>query len=385
MYQSLQACRAAAAIMVVLFHLGGTFAQRKYFGYDGFDHLFGWGDSGVEFFFVLSGFLITSAHWKDLGQPAKLPHYAMKRALRIFPTYWIVCALVCGAAMLVPSLRQALPSDPVVFLKALALLPQDPDVVVGTGSPILFVAWSLHYELFFYAVMAAFILNRTLGLLIVAALMVVRLDCQFGAACSFPLTFFANNLLVLFGFGVAAALLMRSGRRLRHPLGVAVLAGIAFIGFGVFEQVVGRDTIGWLDRRLVYGTAAAVLICGLVQAERSGALVLRQRWVGLLGDSSYALYLLHIPIISVLCKVYAKWGAANPVVLAFLFASVVLACIGISALFYVLIERRILSTFGLGARDPARPGQAPRAARGSSKPSDAPHSVIGNAPNSGLN
>jgi len=32
MYNSIQACRAVAALLVVLFHIGGVFAKEKYFG-----------------------------------------------------------------------------------------------------------------------------------------------------------------------------------------------------------------------------------------------------------------------------------------------------------------------------------------------------------------
>ncbi|MEP7101383.1 MAG: acyltransferase family protein, partial [Burkholderiales bacterium] len=75
MYRSLQVCRAIAALLVVLFHLGGTFAQDKYFGFKAIDSVFAWGDAGVDFFFVLSGFLIATVHYKDFGRPEALPRY----------------------------------------------------------------------------------------------------------------------------------------------------------------------------------------------------------------------------------------------------------------------------------------------------------------------
>jgi len=352
MYASLQACRAAAALMVVLFHLGGSFAQARYFGYAGPDSLFAWGDAGVDFFFVLSGFLITTVHRDDFGHTRALPRYLFKRAVRIYPTYWLVCAAVCLAALVVPSLREALPSEPLVYAKALALLPQDPELVGGIGSPILFVAWSLQYELMFYAVIAAFIAGRGLGVLVVATLLTVGLGCQLGSSCAFPASFVANNMSFLFALGVGAAGVAGSRWRMPKPALVAALAACAFLAFGVLELQIGRDALP-LDRRLGYGVIASVLIVALVQAEDAGAPVLRQRWLALLGDSSYALYLLHIPVISVLCKLFARAGVSGPFALSAVFVLIVLACVGASVLFHVAIERPLLARLRWRARKPA--------------------------------
>ena len=342
MYQSLQACRAAAALLVVLFHLGGTFAQDKYFGFKAIDSVFAWGDAGVDFFFVLSGFLITTVHRKDFGRPQALPGYLFKRTLRIYPTYWLICLAVCASALAVPALRQALPSDPWVFAKALALIPQDPDVVGALGSPILFVAWSLQYEMMFYAVIAVVIAHRGLGLALAAALLLLNLRCQLGSACGFPASFVASDMVFLFAMGVAAAFAVRSRLPLQRPLAVAAVAGAAFVGFGAFEVWVGRDTLPF-DRRLVFGALASVLIVALARAEATGALVVRQRWPARLGDASYALYLMHIPIISVLCKLAAHLHLSNRWLLVGVFVGIALACVLASVLFYELIERRVLA------------------------------------------
>ena len=343
MFRSLQACRAVAACLVVLFHLGGTFAQDRYFGFKAIDGPFAWGDSGVEFFFVLSGFLITFVHRGDFGRPQALGGYLVKRLLRIYPTYWLVCAAVCAAAWFAPGLRGALPDSLGVFVKALALLPQDPSVVGGTGAPILFVAWSLQYEVLFYALIAIVILSRSAGLVAAAALVALNLSCHVGASCGWPLSFFSDNLILMFGMGVACAYLVRSPLRLPHPGATALVAAIAFVVFGLVEVSHGRELFG-VDRRLVYGTLAALMLLGLTQAEDAGRLAwLGQRWIRHLGDASYALYLLHIPVISVACKLILKLGVSNHLALTVLYALVFLTCVGVSVLFHAGVERPLLA------------------------------------------
>ena len=143
MYGTLQSCRAFAAVLVVLFHLGGTIALPKYFGIDGFAAPFAFGHAGVDLFFVLSGYIIVTVHWQDFGKPDRLIGYLKKRAARIYPVYWLVFIAVYAAAQAMPSLRGAMPADMSTLAKSLFLLPQDPEVVGGTGAPVLIVAWSL--------------------------------------------------------------------------------------------------------------------------------------------------------------------------------------------------------------------------------------------------
>jgi peptidoglycan/LPS O-acetylase OafA/YrhL len=98
-----------------------------------------------------------------------------------------------------------------------------------------------------------------------------------------------------------------------------------------------------IDRRLVYGVLGSVIVLALAQAEDAGRLPwLGRRWIARLGDSSYSLYLLHIPIISLLCKGILKLGVTNPIALVAMFFLVVLACVGASVLFYMAIERPML-------------------------------------------
>lgn len=227
MYISLQACRAAAALLVVLYHLGATVALDKYFGIQYFAIPFSFGDAGVEFFFVLSGFIITHVHYADLAKPSRALEYIRKRLVRIYPIYWFVFLAVYFSALLVPSLRETMPSDPLLIFKALSLMPLDPDVVGGTGAPVIIVAWSLQYEMAFYFLVLMAILSRSLA---VAALVVIVSAAIFGK--SFPWLFIGSLHVSYFFLGVGVALLCRSGNVLMPPAGTAAVGITAFIAFG---------------------------------------------------------------------------------------------------------------------------------------------------------
>lgn len=72
--RSLQAGRAVAALMVVLFHIDSTFRSGEYWDRAIFgDWLVPAGGAGVCFFFALSGFIILHAHRSDIGRSGRLP------------------------------------------------------------------------------------------------------------------------------------------------------------------------------------------------------------------------------------------------------------------------------------------------------------------------
>ena len=63
-----QIARGVAALTVVLYHATRGLSLPQYLGYIPFDNSLGFGHAGVDFFFVLSGFIIMYAHTADIGK-----------------------------------------------------------------------------------------------------------------------------------------------------------------------------------------------------------------------------------------------------------------------------------------------------------------------------
>lgn len=362
MFQSLQICRALAALMVVLFHAGGNLARESYFGAAaagleaGFWAL---GDAGVAFFFVLSGFIIAHVHGADLGQPQRVGSYLRRRALRIYPSYWIVYVAVCLAALNVPSLRSALPDDLDVLLFGLTLLPMDPAVVGGTGAPVLFVAWSLQYELLFYLAFAVAIVDPRAFILLLLGWVAFFWQQSGVAHSGHPADFLGNPLISLFLMGMLAATWARRGVLQRHADSLALCGGLVFLLLcGLATQLRQDYDKPLFD--LAFGLSSACLILGVVQWERRQPRRESKAWLAL-GEASYVLYLVHVPVISLCSKLGAAHlpkttgGAVTALALA-VGASVVGAVI-----FHRLIERPLLRRLSR-RREPAAAQAGPRRA-----------------------
>jgi peptidoglycan/LPS O-acetylase OafA/YrhL len=75
----LQIGRGFAALFVVLFHLNNSvWGIGKYFR-DPFSQALGFGNAGVQFFFVLSGFIIYLVHADDIGVPEQFRRLVFKK------------------------------------------------------------------------------------------------------------------------------------------------------------------------------------------------------------------------------------------------------------------------------------------------------------------
>ena len=68
--ESIQVARGLAALAVVFYHASLLFTQKA--GLNIFSGIGKYGYMGVPFFFVLSGFIIGFAHYKDIGKKEKL-------------------------------------------------------------------------------------------------------------------------------------------------------------------------------------------------------------------------------------------------------------------------------------------------------------------------
>lgn len=342
----------------MLFHTAGTIALPKYFGLDVFEKLFRFGGSaGVEFFFVLSGFIIVNAHQCDFDQPGRLKAYVLRRLFRIYPTYWLVFALIIAVSLVTHIGRDGMPSGAGVWLQSLLLWPQDPAVVGGTGAPVVVVAWSLQYEMIFYAAIALCIAGTrwaAAGASLVAALYAL---CH-AAGMAWPLAFLSVPMLLLFVLGGCAAWINRR-LRLAQPMrwvafwaalwAVYVATQVAAAWAGPAAPVPSPYTLG-------HGLVCAGLIVALVQAEGRGALR-PPSITDMAGGASYGLYLIHFPIVSLGCKLVLSIGLSGLVggVVAMLVVGI--ASVGSALVLHLLFEKPALRWLHARFLVPAHPNR----------------------------
>ncbi len=362
-FKTLQVGRGLAAVLVVLVHLSGALSV-KFYGHT-FSDAFAFGHAGVEYFFVISGFIIAYLHWQDIDRydnrgsvRSRFSSFLRKRFVRIYPVYWLVCLLVLPIYFLGPRFIAFHGSWMWSLLDDLTLLPT-------AHLPDLSVAWTLKHEILFYGCFALMILNRRLGILVATIALLgsiyVMVDASVSPARYFsadvlthenrrllvqtvPFLFFNPlHLLFLYGAGVAWAV-----RRwtIPFPTLLAVLGTVIFFGAGAYESWFGGAQYE-IVRSQVFGLGAAIGMAGFIEWERSRFLAVPQFWC-LLGDASYSLYLIHFALLSGLLRLTITASnrlAAHHVALPEALAFWVLFCIAIGAgiLFHIYVEKPLLS------------------------------------------
>ncbi len=331
---SLQVLRGFAAAAVVLYHTHLILAKPEYGSVQVFGYLAAKGWLGVNFFFVLSGFIIFYAHSRDLGAPARVPAYLWRRFSRVYPIYWLMLTAYILAAFVGighPDFRVTAAD----FLSSYLLMP-----LVAEPSLPLQVAWTLFFEIGFYALFVLAILHRSLGLVVAlswpGAILVNGL--VLGGTAFNPL----NMWNIYFVIGAVVFLLFRRvDARLGWPL---LAAGIALlVVIGAAGRIDDRIALASAQpaRLLLLAAPFALILLGATVMERGRA------WrppgvLMLLGDASYSVYLVHSPTISVLAQITHKLapGVVPP---ALLFVLVALASVMAGVVVHLLLERPLLA------------------------------------------
>lgn len=97
--------RAAACLTVLFHHLAQRMSWDESLGFmEPFRGFVRFGTFGVAMFFVLSGFLLARPFWQALDSGAPMPSlrtYAMRRAARILPGFWLALAVSFAVSIVV--------------------------------------------------------------------------------------------------------------------------------------------------------------------------------------------------------------------------------------------------------------------------------------------
>ncbi|HET6804997.1 MAG TPA: acyltransferase [Frateuria sp.] len=340
---TIQAGRAVAALLVVLFHLSMIFPE--YWGHDPAHGIFTFGHSGVQFFFVLSGFIIFYIHRPDIGAPGRVWNYLTKRFIRIYPVYWVVLAAVLPVLLLVPAFGHGAQRQWSVILASFTLLrvdalqPSTWYTATEIKQAIVPVSWTLFHEVLFYLMFAIAIRNRISGAIALGLWFVTSLTMLAFSGAAYPVKFLLSPLHLLFAMGLATCWFVQE-HKVRLPAVWAIAGVLLYLAVGTTDED-GPDWTTSNAYSLLYGVSSAMAIAGLASLEQQGRIA-AGRLLQLLGDASYSIYLIHFTMFSAMAKVFQRLGVLHVMPPAAWYAALfVIACVG-GTLLHLMVEKPLL-------------------------------------------
>lgn len=348
MIRNLQALRAVAAYMVVLYHFLALQVAQIYPS----ARFLSFGAAGVDIFFVISGFIMAVTTMKRDTTPSE---FFLHRIARIVPVYWVVTFLLFSIALCGFKPVGIMHVEWDWLAKSLVFIPFERD---GHVTPIISVGWTLNYEMFFYVLFAAALfvkraLPRTLLLcLAISALVTAPLySSQFGLLGEF----YTTPIILEFAYGCALGYIFMRFQETKTgssaPFYAMILLGFLII---VVAQIMREgpepELIGF-TRPFVWGIAGLLIVTGTVFLERSNQIVPFD-WLVELGNASYSIYLIHALLLHAAEKIAERFFSMGT---AFLATNFLIAVIG-SAVGGLLLYRfvELPANLWLRARFPLR-------------------------------
>lgn len=350
-YKNLNSLRFIAAALVIIHH------TEQYRWFNGLHNYFAnptivlFGKLGVDIFFVLSGFLITSllVIEKDRFQRIDIKKFYIRRILRIWPLYFLVAILAFTVWPHVPALHISQMPNPYDHLwqNVLLILFFLPNVQLLRYRAIPYQAqsWSIGVEEQFYLVWP-FLMNWSKSRLHFKRIVIVLLVAYVAIKLAFylipllthrfqkldDLDFYLSDIFQIdcMMIGSLFGLLNfedKPKKTLTNPFVqvAAYLLAIGFLAFGL--------TFGYFYWE-IYGILFGIIIFNLVNTDTS-IISLEFKWMDYLGKISYSMYMLHVLMINVVIRFFSH----NPFII---YPLVFLFTIVISILSYELFEKRFL-------------------------------------------
>jgi len=330
---SIQYLRAIAALSVLVTHaLQWPLPEMNMY-------LLKTGRLGVEVFFVISGFIITTIAGDGPFNPRV---FLERRAHRIVPTYWAATFLVAVLAIALPNQFRTTVPTMVGLLKSMLFIPS-----LEPKAPLLLLGWTLNFEVFFYLMFASlFFLTSGLRTVVLLACFASLVSIgQFVPGLSYVEAIYTSPSLIGFCLGMILAQayrlgwITRLGEYLRWPVVAAPLC--LLLAFYVVDWDSADSILLWKHLLMSFCALSIGLLALHCETQNK---VVDLKSLRYLGDASYSIYLFHIFAVAGVWAIAKRmFDVQLPLIYAIGAALAMLAGLVFGLLCHHYIERPLLA------------------------------------------
>lgn len=314
---NIQFLRGFAALNVLLFHLlGFTYANTQFKG-TLFNFLEGWGENGVDLFFVISGFIMVYVqNFKNRGTK----NFLLDRVVRIVPSYWILIILLAFASFFLPTSFNAVIFNIKHIIASMMFVFQP----LYHDVPFVMVGWTLEFEMLFYLIFGlSLFFSVSKKSLMLSSILILTIAFVF-----------KQYIMLEFLYGMIIGIIF-----LKHDLS---RYGIYFLiaGFILLFASIGLDQHFLTKYRiLLSGIPSFMIVLGAVYMKQLNSSPLK-----LLGDISYSLYLTHYLLIPAFYKLFTLSNLTqylNPLLNDVLAVFIIFLITFCGYIYFILVEKPV--------------------------------------------
>lgn len=322
---SIQYLRGMAALLVVIFHAELKVMRISSPGIEWRSFL----EAGVDLFFIISGFVMAYIYY---NRKFDVIEFLRSRFVRIVPLYWIYTTAALVVYWIIPSLVNS-SGGSTSILKSYFLLPTEEKYLVQNG-------WTLSFELFFYLIFACGCLTFKFGKKVgfasfIVSFLVYCVLLVSSAQLSKSGFIWFDLIVVEFFLGIVAFYIYRNFS-IDYKV-IAIMLALAVGTLFLFQS-------GY-HRLFSYGAPMFFILISFLLLEKKGKFQFENKYLLLLGNSSYSLYLSHaftIAISGIVLKFAIPRGPESHLIFILSIFFLVTSSVLVGLLSYKFLETPLL-------------------------------------------
>ncbi|MBD1370982.1 acyltransferase [Hazenella sp. IB182357] len=318
----LQSFRAIAPVMILLLHASHLFEVNFMYMLDIEK------TGGVDLFFVMSGFLLYYIYQRKFGVQGETKRFLIKRVSRIYPLVWILTIFFFIVSAMLGTIFPTWTSYSWnMLLDSMLILPNT--------EHILDTTWSLSHIIFFYGIIALIIWKPVLRIpfliitLFCSILFLMPSELEMGWL---GLVLNLYNLEFLLGC-LAAQIVLKKRLAGGYAFLIAGISGFMFTGYYMMD-----GEWEFIPLEVLFGVSSFFLILGGAALDRNKDIRIPKLFQ-VLEKSSFAIYLIHYPLLLIFIYFYDLHGVDEYVSSTFVFTASVMITIAICIGAHYWVER----------------------------------------------
>lgn len=327
----LQIFRGIAAIMVVLHHSITSLKHYNHLDNNLLIFIGQVGKYGVDFFFLLSGFIISYSSYYKTDQPQTLKKYGINRILRIYIPYLPIGILALVLYLNFSGLSNS--AREIDTLTSLTLIP--------SGRPALSVAWTLSYEIIFYLLFSIYFFSKKVWESFVL-LWFVLIICfnyffthiqELSGLPVISLLLSPYNFEFIMGYLLSKLILKEFKINFYGCLLIMVLSALVFIYFLKNEIVLFDFAMNIIFSIFTFSVIYFSITFYNPRFSKKALFMI-------IGNATFSIYLVHNQLQEIIIRLSSKIDSLLETIFLLLF--IVCVCCSVGYVYYLIFEKALL-------------------------------------------